>query len=225
MGGAGADRLEGGAGLDLASYTDAAVGVRADLTTPSQNTGDAKGDIYVGIEGLEGSGFGDTLGGDAAANLILGGGGNDQLFGRVGNDQLYGGEGDDTLSGGAGADRLTGGAGLDLASYAESRALRVDLAQPGLSTGEALGDQFEGIEGLVGGIGNDTLLGDGQANLLIGAGEQTSWTDAAATTRFGAVKAMIRSGAARATTGWRVARATTGWTAPGLTDVLRGRGK
>ena len=169
-GGAGIDRLEGGTGLDLGSYADAAVGLRADMSTSSQNTGDAKGDIFVGLEGLEGSGFGDTLGGDAAANLILGGGGKDQLFGRAGNDQLYGGEGDDTLSGGAGADRLFGGAGLDLASYAEARALRVDLAQPGLATGEALGDQFEGIEGLVGGIGNDTLLGDGQANLLIGGG-------------------------------------------------------
>ncbi|WP_374374087.1 hypothetical protein [Tabrizicola sp.] len=170
MGGAGLDRLEGGLGVDLASYADAATGLRAELATPSQNTGDAKGDIYVGLEGLEGSAHADTLGGDAAANLILGLGGNDQLFGRAGNDSLTGGDGDDTLSGGAGADRLTGGAGLDLASYADSRALRVDMAQPGLSTGEALGDQFDGIEGLIGGTGNDTLLGDVQANLLIGGG-------------------------------------------------------
>jgi Ca2+-binding RTX toxin-like protein len=170
IGGAGVDRLEGALGLDLVSYADAAVGLRVDLTTPSLNTGDAKGDIHVGLEGLEGSDHGDTLGGDATANRILGGYGNDQLFGRTGNDSLSGGDGDDTLSGGAGADRLSGGVGLDLASYAESRALRVDLAQPGLSTGEALGDQFDGIEGLLGGTGNDTLLGDGQANLLIGGG-------------------------------------------------------
>lgn len=54
MGAAGTDRLEGGAGLDLASDADAEAGVRVDLATPAQNTGDAKGDIYVGIEGLEG---------------------------------------------------------------------------------------------------------------------------------------------------------------------------
>lgn len=168
MGGAGADRLEGGLGRDLASYADAAQGLRVDMASAAQNTGDARGDVLVGIEDLAGSGFGDTLAGDAAANLILGLEGNDLISGRAGNDSLAGGAGDDTLSGGAGADRLEGGAGLDLASYAESRALRVDLAQPGLSTGEALGDQFEGIEGLLGGAGNDTLLGDGQANLLIG---------------------------------------------------------
>ncbi|MBN8629830.1 MAG: hypothetical protein J0L76_03125 [Rhodobacterales bacterium] len=167
-GGAGVDRLDGGAGLDLVSYVDAAAGLRVDLTTPAQNTGDAKGDVLVGIEGLEGSSFADTLAGTASANLILGGNGNDQIFGRVGNDSLYGDEGDDTLSGGAGADRLEGGAGLDLASYAQARAIRVDLSEPGLSTGEALGDQFIGIEGLLGGTGNDTLSGDGQANLLIG---------------------------------------------------------
>ena len=168
IGGAGGDRLEGGSGLDLVSYVDAAVGLRVDLTTPSLNTGDAKGDVFVGLEGLEGSGFADTLAGDAAGNLILGGGGSDLVSGRSGNDSLSGGDGDDTLSGGVGADRLSGGAGFDLASYADARALRVDLAQPGLSTGEAQGDQFDGIEGLLGGAGNDTLLGDGQANLLIG---------------------------------------------------------
>ena len=152
------------------SYGDAAQGVRVDMASAAQNSGDAKGDVLVGIEDLEGSGFGDTLGGDAAANLILGLEGHDLIQGRAGNDTLAGGAGDDTLSGGAGADRLEGGAGLDLASYAEAGALRVDLAEPGLSTGEALGDQFDGIEGLIGGAGNDTLLGDGQANLLLGGG-------------------------------------------------------
>ena len=168
MGGAGADRLDGGTGRDLASYVDAGAGVRADLVSATTNTGDAKGDVYLGIEGLEGSGFGDTLAGDGAANLILGLQGNDLLQGRAGNDWLIGGGGDDTLEGGAGMDRLEGGEGFDLASYAGSRALRVDLAAPELSTGDALGDLFDGIEGLVGGAGADTLLGDGQGNLLIG---------------------------------------------------------
>jgi Ca2+-binding RTX toxin-like protein len=170
MGGAGADRLEGGVGRDLASYADAGAGVRAELASAVVNTGDAKGDVYVGIEDLEGSGFGDTLAGDAGGNLMLGLDGQDQIHGQAGNDTLIGGSGDDTLTGGAGADRLEGGAGLDVASYAASGSLRVDLATPGLSTGEAVGDVYDGIEGLAGGGGQDTLWGDGQANLIIGGG-------------------------------------------------------
>ena len=137
IGGAGADRLEGGLGRDLVSYADAAQGLKLDMTTVALNTGDAKGDVLVAVEDLEGSLYADTLSGDAGANRIFGLDGSDQLFGRAGNDSLTGGAGEDTLSGGAGADRLEGGAGFDLASYAEAGALRVDLAQPGLSTGEA----------------------------------------------------------------------------------------
>ena len=169
IGGAGGDRLEGGLGSDLVNHSDATAGVRVDLTTPAVNTGDAAGDIYVSIEDAEGSGFADTLAGDGNANRIWGQQGNDQIWGRAANDVLYGGDGDDTILGGTGTDTIFGGAGFDIASYAESAAsLRVDLATPGLSTGEALGDVFDGIEGLLGSNSADTLQGDGQANLLMG---------------------------------------------------------
>ncbi|HLQ17819.1 MAG TPA: calcium-binding protein, partial [Tabrizicola sp.] len=163
LGGAGSDRLEGGLGRDLVSHADAGAGVRVDLTNGALNLGEARGDVLVGIEDLEGSGFGDTLAGDGAANGLWGLDGSDLLQGRAGND---------TLMGGAGTDLLVGGEGLDLASYAESGSLRVDLGEPGLSTGEAAGDRFEGIEGLQGGVWHDTLLGDGGANWLIGGAGQ-----------------------------------------------------
>jgi Ca2+-binding RTX toxin-like protein len=169
IGGAGADRLEGGAGVDLASYAGAAAGVLADLTTPGLNTGEAQGDVFVAVEDLEGTSFNDTLAGDTAANRLYGGEGNDSLSGRAGNDILFGGDGNDVLLGGSGSDILYGGAGFDIASYADSTtALRADLETPSLSTGFALGDLFQDIEGLTGGSGADTLQGDGQANLLAG---------------------------------------------------------
>lgn len=169
IGGVGVDRLEGGVGNDMVSYADATAAVRADLTTPGSNTGDAAGDTYVTVEDMEGSTFADTLAGDGGANRIFGLLGNDQIWGRAGNDVLYGGDGDDTMLGGTGSDTLFGGAGFDIASYAESAtSVRVDLATPGNSTGEALGDIFDGIEGLLGGNSADTLQGDGGANLLMG---------------------------------------------------------
>jgi T1SS-143 domain-containing protein len=60
--------------------------------------------------------------GDAGANTIMGGAGNDQinglggsdkLFGGAGNDSLNGGDGDDVLVGGLGTDTMTGGTGVD----------------------------------------------------------------------------------------------------------------
>ncbi|WP_164682019.1 calcium-binding protein [Fuscovulum blasticum] len=99
-GGKGGDLLDGGNGLDYATYADATEGLRADLTNPASNTGDAAGDTYISIENLAGSQFADILIGDAGANAIVGNGGSDLLAGGAGNDALDGGEGNDTLRGG-----------------------------------------------------------------------------------------------------------------------------
>ncbi len=85
--------------------------MRADLAFTATNTGHAAGDIYVGIENLQGSLFNDTLGGDNNANTLGGLAGNDALDGRGGNDTLGGEAGNDTLVGGAGNDVLVGGRG------------------------------------------------------------------------------------------------------------------
>ena len=169
FGGLGADLLDGGSGADRAGYLDATAPVLADLAQPLANLGEAVGDRYVGIEGLEGSNHADTLLGDAQDNQILGWNGNDRLEGRAGNDALVGGNGDDTLIGGAGADILDGNTGVNVASYADSTvALRIDLADTTRSTGDALGDRYRDIQliegsafgdGIYGGTGNDRFKG------------------------------------------------------------------
>ena len=80
------------------------------------NAGDAAGDTYILIEGLEGSSGNDLLDGNAGDNILIGQDGDDTLNGRDAADTLLGGDGDDTLYGGMGDDTLTGGAGADVLS-------------------------------------------------------------------------------------------------------------
>lgn len=169
FGGEGADRLIGGDGIDLAAYWDSVVGIIADLRAPSQNTGSAAGDTYIGIENLAGTNSNDTLGGDDLANYILAFNGADQLFGRAGADTLDGGAGNDTFFGGDGADRLIGGDGIDLAAYWDSATgVAADLLGSANNTGSAAGDTYQGIENLAGTNANDTLGGDNFANYILG---------------------------------------------------------
>ncbi len=162
IGGPGADQLEGGGGVDRASYWTANAGLTADLQFTHANTGEAAGDTYLGIEELQGTAFGDSLRGNGQANRVIGAGGDDQLYGRGGNDTLQGGAGDDRLEGGVGNDRLQGEAGADTfvfasgidrvvdfnAAQGDRLALSVsDLGLGGLSAAEivaAYGDDSSG---------------------------------------------------------------------------------
>ncbi|MFM8750271.1 beta strand repeat-containing protein, partial [Rhabdaerophilum sp.] len=152
-GGAGADTLNGGNGTDIASYTTAGAGVTINLQT-GIHTGDAAGDVFNSIEGINGSYYADTLIGDASANI------------------LRGDVGQDVLSGGVGGDTLDGGAGLyDTASYSTSAAaVSINLATGVYSGGDAQGDTLTGIEFIIGTAFADVITGDGQANRLTGGG-------------------------------------------------------
>ncbi len=189
IGGAGADILVGGGGSDLASYASATTIVTARMDFPSLNAGDAAGDTYTGIAGFFGSGFNDVLVGDEAANSVYGGGGGDylaglggtdQLFGEAGNDildgnagndTLNGGGGDDILDGGAGADSMIGGGGVDMVTYGTATiGVTAWLQFPSVNTGDAAGDSYTGISGLIGSRFADFLLGDANGNSLTGGG-------------------------------------------------------
>lgn len=105
---------------------------------------------------------------------------NDKLAGGGGNDKLVGDLGSDTLKGGLGADTLHGGRegitesvdGIDFASYADSTdGLTVSLLTPAINTGEAAGDVYFSIEGLIGSSHADQLYGDHNANTLYGGAD------------------------------------------------------
>lgn len=115
-GGLGPDILDGGAGFDTAIYTHAAGPVALDMLINNWSgaKGEGAGDIFYGVEALEGSSFDDVFLGINEGARLSGLGGSDRLEGRAGSDTLLGGEGHDTLVGGSGNDSLDGGAGNDL---------------------------------------------------------------------------------------------------------------
>lgn len=96
-GGDGEDSLDGGDGTDFASYASAGQGIVLNLGVPAENTGDAAGDTFTGIEGYIGSNFNDIIFGDNAGQQIYGGAGNDTLYGGGGVDYLFGGAGNDVF--------------------------------------------------------------------------------------------------------------------------------
>jgi Ca2+-binding RTX toxin-like protein len=169
IGGDGADYQDGGDGFDFARYDTATTNLTIRLDTPSLNTGEAAGDTYVSIEGLVAGSGADIVVGNAVANQLYGLAGADYLYGLAGNDILFGGLGDDHLTGGAGADHLDGGDGYDFARYDTATVgLVIRLDSPGSNSGEAAGDSFVSIEGIVAGAGSDGVVGNAGANILYG---------------------------------------------------------
>jgi Ca2+-binding RTX toxin-like protein len=162
IGGPGARSFDGLGGFDYVTYATATSGVIARLDAPGLNTNDAAGDTYVSIEGLIGSSHQDVLVGNDGPNV---------LSGQGGGDYVYGQGGDDILNGGLGADFLDGGAGLDYASYTDATSgVFARLDAPPLNTGEAAGDTYVNIEGLIGSQHVDVLVGNEQVNVLFGQG-------------------------------------------------------
>ena len=140
----GADALDGGAGNDTADYLNASDGLTVDLANAGNNTGDAAGDTFTSIEFVRGSDFNDVLRGDSNNNQ---------------------------LDGAGGADVLDGGDGLDYAWYNSAEAgLTASLADPGSNTGDAAGDSYISIEGLIGTAFDDVLIGDAGDNYFRGNG-------------------------------------------------------
>jgi Ca2+-binding RTX toxin-like protein len=172
-GGAGADILIGYGGSDTVEYSTSNAGIQIALTdsvNPLSGSigsgGHAQGDfISSSIENVTGSTFNDILRGNAQANRLDGGAGNDLLRGGAGVD-----------ANGVG-DNLIGGDGIDTVDYSTSTAGVlvgltdvVDASTIGQG-GDAQGDRISfTIENIIGSGLADQLQGNSQANRLDGGG-------------------------------------------------------
>lgn len=153
IGGAGDDVLIGGLGQDWATYTGGAA-IVANLATgivTGQGT-----DSLNGIENIMGSAFNDVLQGNASAN------------------KLYGGDGDDRIIVSYGSDELTGGAGNDTLDFQLTSAVQVSLTQGTYYINATHGGTATGFEIVRGSNGHDLIIGDNLGNVLEGrAGNDT----------------------------------------------------
>ena len=187
-GGAGNDTMGGGLGNDVyvvdstfdyinEGVADAADEVRTTLS--SFTLGVTSNSLNVeNLTGLLTTG--QTLTGNAGANIITGGTGNDILVGGAGNDTLNGGDGDDILRPGAGIDTVNGGAGIDTVDYSDSAVgVTVYLTTFGgtrVYEGSTLTDTLNSIENIIGSALTDNLEGGAGANRIDGGdGNDTIW--------------------------------------------------
>jgi hypothetical protein len=186
-GGTGYDYLNGGGGSDTAYYFDASspdgvIGLTVSLTDPTQNTGDAEGDVYVSIENLGGTAYNDSLTGDANANTINGYGGDDVISGATGADTMIGGSGDDTYYvdnvGDSVIEKVDGGNDRIISSVSYSLHGRYveTLTLSGTANINATGNDLANT--LNGNTGNNVLDGKGGVDTMSGGlGDDTYYVD------------------------------------------------
>jgi serralysin len=178
----GNDTLDGGAGIDTVSYAHAAAAVTVNLATGgAQNTVAAGSDTLSNFENLAGSGFNDTLTGNASANVISGGGSNDLIDGAAGADTLIGGLGNDMFVVDNAGDTVSEdfGEGTDQVNSSVSYALGANLENLLLTGAGAINGTGNGFANVIAGNGAANILdGDSGADTLIGgAGNDTYIVD------------------------------------------------
>lgn len=183
QGGAGNDLLDGGANgpfVDTADYTNSPSGVTADLVAGTASDGFGGTDTLIGIEGLNGSAFADTLVGNDSSNWFRPGDGNDTVNGGAGLDVVFY---EDSTTGvivnlQAGS---ASGAGTGIDTLTSIEAVHGSRFDDELTLSDSGGYVFgrAGDDILTGGTGNDNFIaGSGNDTIHGGAGfDNLSYTE------------------------------------------------
>ena len=150
-GDAGNDTIDGGAGIDIATYNTPIVlgGINAFIENGAGTVADNKGgtDTLINIEGLSGTNGSDTLTGGLGDQWFRGQGGNDTINGGAGNDWVF-------YSNSAGSVSINLGAGTATDGFNGANGL---LALGGTDT-------LISIENAEGSNNNDNITGSSGAN-------------------------------------------------------------
>jgi Ca2+-binding RTX toxin-like protein len=172
--GLGPDEMDGGPGSDTLAYgSDVAfIDLELDVATSEDDLVDAVPGIENVLGYLNSVGTGRNRGADP---IIRGDLGSNILIGTWSRDRISGMGGEDLVDGLACDDRLEGGDGFDIASLHFVWDVTADL-RSGQATGapgctaviRRSSIQFDGMEGLLGGWGPDSLTGDDADNFLFG---------------------------------------------------------
>lgn len=198
-GNSGNNTLNGISGTDMVSYANAAALVYVDMLNGTASGGMGN-DVLSNFDNLTGSAYNDTLIGNAAANLIYGGAGNDVIGtgSAATGDTMYGGIGDDYYyannvadqhieSAGEGTDTVQASISWTVGSNVEK------LILGGSSNINAVGNSLDnvltgnsGVNIFGGGDGNDTEYGGDSADTLQGGtGDDTLYAENGNDTLYG----------------------------------------
>ena len=176
------DTMDGGAGTeDLLDFSDGTAAVTFTLLQNAASTSIANGtgglgnnDSYRNIEGVIGTGLGDTITGSASNDILRGGGGNDTLNGVGGIDLIDFTDGTSginvTLVQGTGGSFNLVAAGLGTDTYSNFEGM-IGTAFADTLTGSSSNDELRGGNGndTIGGLGgNDRIVGGDGADVLTG---------------------------------------------------------
>jgi Ca2+-binding RTX toxin-like protein len=179
-----ADSLGGGDGIDHVFYPRAAA-LAVSLEDAANDGEPGEGDnVKSDVEAVTGGDGPDTLTGNDAGNALDGAGGADVVSGAGGPDyladsggdsaadQLNGGPGDDYLAdAGGGPDSYSGGDGDDLLIAYALRRSAVGVTLDGRADDGGAGEADNvapDVEGVLGGFGDDTIVGNDADNELSG---------------------------------------------------------
>jgi Ca2+-binding RTX toxin-like protein len=169
-GGPGSDEIVGRGPYDLVTYADRVNRVIVSLDGQPNDGETGEGDRVVDVENVRTGSGPDVILGDARANHIVAGAGNDLVYAREGNDTVYGDAANTACAwnagGAGGADRLYGGPGHDGLLGCGGNDVLAGLDGSDSLTGSGGADRLyggngseDGDGGLVGGPGNDRIGG------------------------------------------------------------------
>jgi Ca2+-binding RTX toxin-like protein len=172
QGNLGSNTLDGGLGTNTVDYSWTTTGVDVALgDSPSYGTatGTSIDDTLINIDNIIGGSGNDTLYGNSEDNIIWGTSGSNTLSGGSGTNTLYGGTGNDIFIGGSGSDNMVGGGGSDTLTYENiTSTVSVNLGENKATGADIATDTITSINTVIGGSGDDTLIGNSSNNSLDG---------------------------------------------------------